>query len=217
MITKLTFMKQFSLLIIVIIVCTCGVNAQVNNNNDTIEPKTTFNINISGKNYVVSEGEVLNLDTTISKPSIFVKLSDNKKFDDSSLSFEYPKSLVFEYASSAGLKNWTFTGSNIVIMLFAFDVNVPLSMMTDEMKDRFGKENCSIVDFQKELGSKKMKGKRLNVTLVGSHLVYDMYELNLPGNTTWYIAFQNSINDDGSSTEEFKRVFNVVNSTIKFR
>ncbi len=215
LITKPTILKRLLSLLTIIIVSTCSVNAQVNNINDTIEPKSTFEINISGRQYIIAEGEVLNLDTTLTKASIKVKVSDNKKFKSSSLSFEYPKYLAFDFSSSEGLKNWTFTGNNIVIILFEFEENVPLGDITEEMINKFGKANCSSEDFQKELGSRKLDGKRLNVTIAGSPLVIDMYDLKVPGNNKWVLYFQNSVSDDGNYSEESKHIFRLLDSTLK--
>ncbi len=215
LITKTTILKRLLFLITVIILGTSGIRGQVNNINDSIEPKTIIEINISGRQYIVAEGEVLHLDTTITNASVKVKVSDNKKFESSSLSFEYPKYLAFDFSSSAGLKNWTFTGNNIVIILFEFEENVPLSAIRDEMINKFGKENCSSEDFQKELGSRKLDGKRLNVTIVGSPLVIDMYDLKVPGNNKWVLYFQNSVADDGKYSEESKQIFQLIDSTLK--
>jgi hypothetical protein len=56
-----------------------------------MEPKNRFEITIDGKTYQVAEGQLLQLESTLSKPSISIKLSARKTFEAASLSIEYPK------------------------------------------------------------------------------------------------------------------------------
>jgi hypothetical protein len=196
-----------------LISCLSGYAQQPGNNT---EPKATFDVLINGRAYQVSENEQLVLDTTLSKPRISIRLADYKKFDNSSLSFDYPRHLSFEFLRDTGYENWTFSGNSLVIMLFELDGKTPLSSLVDEMVKKFGKKNCSVEDFQKELGHKKWNGKKLTVTLAGQKLILDCYEISLNDSKSRFIYFQDSIDQD-SHSQEYDEGFKIIDSTIHFK
>lgn len=179
------------------------------------EPETIFKVSINGKSYDVSENEDLKLDTTLSKPTISIKLSDYKKFKTPSISFEYPRHLAYEFEQDFGYKNWTFSGSNLVVLVFEIDVETTLMSLINEMVKKFGKKNCVIEDFQKELGHKVRDGKKLFVSLVGQKLVLECYEIKLNDFKSRFIYFQDNINEGKHSTEYEKGV-TLIESTILF-
>jgi hypothetical protein len=186
-------------------------------NTSSKEPKSTFELKINGKNYLVKEDEELKLDTVLSKPSITIRLSAFKKFDISSISFDYPRYFTFEYSEDVGFKNWTLSGNNIVVMIFEIDPKTSLDALLDEMIKKFGVQNCVVENFQKELGNKSWNGKRLKVTLVGEILTLDFYEIILADGKSRFITFQDSKKESGSSTEEYKKGFSTIDSTIIFK
>ena len=98
-----------------------GISLSAQDVKSNTEPKTNFELIINGKKYLVSEDEELKLDTAISRPSITIKLSPLKKFDNNAISFQYPRHLTFEFEQDFGYKSWTFSGNSTVIMLFEND------------------------------------------------------------------------------------------------
>src|SRR5580693_1297261 len=97
-------MKQIFLLSLILILSYLNLSAQESKDSTSPEPKNSFEVLINGKNYRVVEGESLKLDTILSKPTISIRLSDRKKFETASLSFEYPKHLSYEYEMNPGIK-----------------------------------------------------------------------------------------------------------------
>jgi hypothetical protein len=193
-----------------------SVYAQQAKDSTEREPKNSFEVFINGKRYKVVEGEVLTLDTTLSKPSISIRLSDRKKFETPSLSFEYPKHLSFEYEKNPGIKTWTLTGNSLVVMLFEFEDKTPLDTLTDALAEKFGKKNCVAENFKKELGHQLLNGKRLHVTLAGTKLNLDFYEFNSEDSKTHFISFQDTLKDDGDFSDEFNLGFQLINNSIRF-
>src|SRR5688572_30058098 len=98
--------RYFSTFLLMTLLYLSG-NAQDSKGIKNTEPRSTFEININGKNYQIGEDEELKLDTILSKTLISIKLSKFKKFDNSSISFEYPRHLSFEFEQDFGYKNWT--------------------------------------------------------------------------------------------------------------
>jgi len=206
---------RFKFLVICLIALSTASSAQ-----ETIagsqEPITEFEVIIGGKVYSFKEGEIKTLDTVLTKPSISIKLAENRKFDNGAVAFQYPRHLGFEFQKAEGYKGWTFSGNNMVVMFFEFDAKVPIDDFVDEMVNKFGNNNCRQEKFQKELGHKICDGVKLNVTLVGQQLTLDFYELILKDGKSRFLAFQESLGEEGVSTDEFKKGFKIINATILY-
>jgi hypothetical protein len=210
------YVKQIFPLSLILIFSFLKAGAQVAKDSSVREPKNGFEVLINGKIYQVVEGEVLTLDTTLSKPSISIRLSDRKKLETASLSFEYPKHLSFEFEKDTGINTWTLNGNNLVVTLFELDGKPPLNALTDAVAEKFGKTNCRVEDFKKEFGHQLMNGKRLHVTLAGTRLIVDFYEIISGDDKSRFISFQDTIKDNGESTDEFNQGFQMISSSIHF-
>jgi hypothetical protein len=193
-----------------------NARAQGAKDSGAMEPKNRFEISIDGKTYQVVEGQVLKLESTLSKPSISIKLSDLKKFEAASLSFDYPKHLSFEYEKDSGVTTWTLNGNSLVVTLFALDAKIPLNTLIEPMVEKFGKKNCTVEDFKKELGHHLTNGKRLHVRLAETNMIIDFYEIKSGDGKSRIMSFQDMVKDNGESSDEFTKGFRMINSSIKF-
>jgi hypothetical protein len=193
-----------------------NVSAQKAIDSGALEPENRFELIVNGKTYQAVEGQLLTVDSTGSKPSIYVRLSDRKKFSAASLSFDYPRHLSFEYEKDTGLKTWTLNGKSLVVTLFELDGQIPLNTIMESMVEKFGKKNCTVEDFKKEFGHQLTNGKRLHVKLAGINLVIDFYDLVSGDAKSRIISFQDTLMDNGDSSDEFKAAFQMINSSVKF-
>jgi hypothetical protein len=193
-----------------------NARAQGAKDSGAMEPKNRFEISIDGKTYQVVEGQVLKLESTLSKPSISIKLSDLKKFEAASLSFDYPKHLSFEYEKDSGVTTWTLNGNSLVVTLFALDAKIPLNTLIEPMVEKFGKKNCTVEEFKKELGHHLTNGKRLHVRLAETNMIIDFYEIKSGDGKSRIMSFQDMVKDNGESSDEFTKGFRMINSSIKF-
>jgi len=178
--------------------------------------KNRFELIINGKTYQAVEGQPLTLDLTVSNPSVLIRLSDRKKIEAASLSFDYPRHLSFEYEKNTGLKTWTLTGNSLVVTLFEFEVQIPLNTLIGSMVEKFGKKNCTVTDFKKEFGHRSTDGKRLNVKLAGTNVIIDFYALASNDAKTRIISFQDTIKDTGNVSDEFNAGFQMISGSVVF-
>jgi hypothetical protein len=84
------------------------------------------------------------------------------------------------------------------------------------MVKKFGKKNCTVEDFNKELGHRLINGKRLHVNLAGAAIIIDFYEIISGDAKSRFLSMQDTIKDNGESSDEFNEGFQVINSSIKF-
>lgn len=179
------------------------------------EPKTTFEISINGKKYQLAENEELKIDSVLSSLVISIKLADNKKFESSRMSFDYPKNLSYGFEENPGLKSWTLSGNNATVIVLEMDVDATLDMMMNEMVKKFGKKNCTLEKYRKELGQKMWDCQKLSVKIAGEKITMECFSIKLDDFKSRFIYFQNSAENDIRSSE-YDDVFNIINSTIRF-
>jgi hypothetical protein len=178
----------------------------------TKEPKAGLIVTINGKEYRISEGEEITRNGT----TVSVKIADSKVFDIGSISFSYPKHFAFEYEEAVGYKNWTLDGNNFNIMYFEVTEGT-LDGFVDEISGQFGKQNCVITKTYKELGAKKLLGKRINVSLMGQKLTLDLFEIPSSDEITRIIAFQDSLDEYGNPTDEGFSTLKMLQKSIKYK
>ncbi len=188
---------------------------EIKTGNNT-EPKANFELSINGKIYKAIEGKPITIDANLVKPSITIKQTELKRFDFSSIAFDYPKHMAYEFEQDFGYKNWTLTGNNMVILIFEMDVETTLTSLVNEMVKKFGKKNCSVEDFEKELGNKLCKGKQLIVTMAGQKLIMECYEVVLNDYKSRFIYFQDVFNGNQNSSE-YQQWFSSIKNSIQFK
>ncbi|MBC8753410.1 hypothetical protein H2O64_01925 [Kordia sp. YSTF-M3] len=187
--------------------------AQAQKSDPTKEPKAGIVITINGKEHKVSEGDEVKQDGA----TVSVALAKSKRFNNGTISFDYPTSFGFEYEESFGYKNWTFDGNNFVIMYFEVAEENTLDSFVDEIAGRFGKGNCTIEKTSLTLGGRKLLGKRINVNLMGEKLTLDLLEVKMKGGQTRIIAFQDSNDDYGNATQEGKETIEMIDKTMSYK
>jgi hypothetical protein len=181
------------------------------------EPQSTFVIKINNTEYPLTDGEELKIDSTFKNPTVSVKLSDYKKFNDGGVSFKYSKHFSYAFSEDVGYKSWILSGNDFIIMLFEIDNETYMDVIIDNMVKQFGKKNCSIELTKKELGNKYLDGKRINVKLAGQNLTIDFYEIKLDDNKSRFISFQDTVDANLTQTEESIKTINLIDNTIKYQ
>ena len=177
----------------------------------------TIILTIDGKEYTLEEGEELQLDKTLSSPTLSVRVADNKHFESRYLSFMYPKNFSYTYDEDIGYRNWTLDGDDFVIMYFEMDERIELEDFVNEMVAQFGEHRCEITPTEIKLGEKTLKGTRIDVSLVGQRLSVDLVEIEGNEFKSRIIAFQDSIGDDGNASTEKVKTLDVIDQSIQYK
>ncbi|MGH1385666.1 hypothetical protein [Kordia sp.] len=179
----------------------------------TKEPKAGLIVTINGKKHTISEGETIKQNGT----TVSVKIADSRTFNNGTISFSYPSNLGFEYEEDFGYKNWMFDGNNFVIMFFEIMQGSSFDSFVNEIAGRYGRENCKIEKTSMSLGGRELYGKRINVNLMGEKLTQDFLEIPMKDGKTRILAFQDSPNEYGNSSDEAKKTIKMVRETITYK
>ena len=188
-----------------------SLRAQISS--DQNGPVLKLDVLIDGKQFSIHDGDTLQFDSK----SIVIRTSQYMTFDFEALKFDFPKHLSNEYEHGEGYKTWTLDGNNFVIMYFIFDVEVDSDVFIKEMVDKFGKKNCTLSDRRTRLGKIDLAGKRINITLAGVKITFDIFSLNTNDGKTHYLAFQDTKGDDGSESQEGLEALDLLNKTIELK
>lgn len=198
-----------------LILCISASFAQ-NQQGKPLETTSLFEVQVDADTYTVEEGSTLDIDGKLKDPKISIKLLDIKRFNAGNISFEYPSNFSFEYEESEGYKNWTLDGNDFVIMIFDVEGKTTVKEFIDNMIIQFGEENCITKTIKSRLGEKIINGIQLAVELAGHRLTIDFYKYSTSENNSRYIAFQDTLEEDGTATNEAVTTFKMINDTIRY-
>ena len=179
-------------------------------------PKSQIVLEINGEEYYFNDGQSIKLEGIFENPKITVRVADTRTLKIGSFQFDYPSHFAYQYDEDFGYRNWTLDGKEFVIMYFEFDEEMPLDFFIEEMVKQFGKQNCKLESKTMQLGDKVLHGKRINITLIGQRLTLDFMEIILNDSMTHFIAFQDTIQEDGSPTKEGKEAVEMIDETIRY-
>lgn len=204
--------------IIIALLILCNVNSYAQNKeNEKLETKSIFEVQVDSKKYTLEEGNELEIDGELKNPKISIKLLDYKKFNTGSISFDYPTDFSFEVEKSEGYKNWTLDGNDYVIMIFDIDGETTVKDFIDNMIVEFGEEKCKTKEIKSRIGEKILSGIQLYVELVGQKLTVDFYEYSNSESNSKYIAFQDILDENGNASKEASRTFKMINDSIQYK
>lgn len=179
-------------------------------------PVSNFILKVNDKEYLVRENEELKLDSTLNGPVISVKKANYMSFDNGSLSFKYPSNFSFEFEEDYAYKNWSLDGNSFLVMIFELNVKADLNDLVSGMVDEFGKRNCKVEKTEMKVGDRVLKGKRINVTLIGQKLTVDFLEIVSEDFKSRFLAFQDTLDENGNPTEESRGAIRMIDQSIKY-
>lgn len=177
---------------------------------DNKAPSLKFDLLVNGKKYSVVDGEKIR----VGNNEIIVKSSDNLRFRYGSLEFDYPKHFGFDFDEDTAFKNWTLDGNDFVIMYFEFGLEVSLDDFANEMSNQFGQGNVTTSEIKRTLAGYEMEGRKLEVSLLGERLDYEILLVEGNGFKTHLLTFQDSVDEDGAASDEAKNTMDIIDRTL---
>lgn len=176
------------------------------------EPTSQLIISVDGKSYPITEREEID----INGQTVSVERSAFKTFDYNKLKFNYPNHFAYAYEEDFGFRSWTLDGNDYVITYFEFMIPLSIDDFTKEIAKKFGKGNCKISSIKKTLGEYDLKGKRINVNLIGESLNYDLLEIPSDDSKTHIIGLQDLI-EEGITSQEGKETLEMISKSLEIK
>lgn len=173
---------------------------------DTTEPPQTFELVVDGKAQTVELNKEFELDLK-GKTKVKLKALPNRQFEFAGVSFPYPSFFAFEAEHDVTSKLWTLDGNDCVVMVFAFpgESGVGHQELARQIGAQFGRgTKFSKTKFEGK--SVSLSGTRIRASVVGSKLIQDVFDIPTESGGSRIIVIQDSLEDDGSHTKEFKNL-----------
>ncbi|NUQ26653.1 MAG: hypothetical protein HUU34_22120 [Saprospiraceae bacterium] len=180
-----------------------------------IEPPLRLELTIDGKTYTLKDGDELKLKGVAANPTVSVRSAAFRQFQFESVYFEYPTHFAYTYEEDFGYRIWSLDGSDFIILMFVYDVPVVLDELVDEMVAQFGAENCTITPFERKLGEIPCIGKKIEVSLIGQSLNYEILDIPFPDDKKRILAFQDIRDETGNSSPESMLTMQQINTSFK--
>ena len=198
--------------LLLLISAPCALNAQ----NTVDEPANTVNLVIDGRAYSMEEGGAVDVTVGGTTVKASASIANTKHTRGGGVSFDYPRYYAYEHESSDGLERWALDGNNMVVTLMAMGAAVSTEDLTDGMKERFGKKNCTVSTTSIELGGRSLSGQRMNVTLAGTGLTIDVLELPQQDGGSNFLLIQDLVEEGGGVSDENRETLGLLQRTMKY-
>ena len=195
----------------------CMTNAQVSEPGAEASSKSLFEVTVDGKTYTVEEGQEIRLEGKFDNPRMSVKLKDQRKFQGAGITFDYPNNFSFESSSDPGSDEWILDGNDHVIMIYDIAGVFEVQDFINNMIPQFGEENCKTKDIEISLGGREIYGMQLLVEVLNQQTSINMYRYHDTEDSSRFIIFQDSLNEDGSPTQEGKKAFEMIDASLQYQ
>ncbi len=181
------------------------------------EPALQLELVVDGKVYHLKDGEQIKLSDLPPNPTVEVRSAPYRLFNYESIAFEYPTNFSFTFEEDLGYRIWSLDGSDFIILLFVYDMPVELDELVGEMVAQFGEENCIILPFERKLGDVSCTGKKVDVSLIGQSLSYEILDIPFPDDKKRILAFQDIKDETGNASGESEQTIQHINSTFRLK
>ncbi len=174
------------------------------------EQKQRLEVNIDGKTYYTHENDTL----LVNNKPIIINIAKTQVLNTEGISFEYPNHLSLRTEKDTGLDIYSLDGDDIVISKFVFQVAINTEDLANDLIKDFGKKNCKIDNSKISLNSNTFEGSKITAGLLKSKLTIEIYKISDQNNQTQILIIQDSKNEDGSDSSEYKNAIEILNKTF---
>jgi len=180
----------------------------------TSEPEQVFQLFINDTAYKISPNKELEVDLKGLSKIRLAPLA-NKNFNSAGVQFSYASQMAFEFEfdEESELNLWTLDGSNVVVMLFAYNsTTLSHKELAQGMSSSY--EQAETYPDELKIAGSKLKGTKITVRLVGNLLVQRVF--SVPSKTgSRILIVQDTLNDDGAHSEEYKQTIKTLDASFK--
>lgn len=189
----------------------CGTFSLAQGKKENEAPSLNIEITVDGERFFVEEGDTLQ----VNDKSIVVKALEYKTFDYGVVRFDYPQKMAFSYEHDYEFRTWSLDRNNFAFLYYEFGVPIDLEELVRQMIKKFGHKNCFVYPTKMTLGGVELRGKRIEVDLMGQKLTYDLFPIEKNQLKTYVVSFQDIKDIDGSDSQDYREAMKIISSTFK--
>jgi hypothetical protein len=182
------------------------------------EPEAQYELQINNKPVALTLEKEMWVGMKAGPTRVKLVRSPLRLFDKSGVRFQYPVDYTFEADDSdPNVLIWTLSGTNSAIMVQQFGkVTAPtlINAVIGEAIKLYGRGNVKLSPVTFDLGSRKLQGKRLNVTLAKQKLMQEFYSFGTAKNSFIFMIQDSS--GKGWQTQEVRHLKNLLYSSLQW-
>ena len=149
-----------------------------------------------------------------------MKLTANphRSLEIGGVSLRYPRSFTFEHELDNGVHTWSIEGPATILMLIAREDQTPaafLKAMEAGFVAQWG-PTTRVSDTELTIQGRVLKGRRLAIQVAGTSLRQDLYAFKA-GARTYFMMVQDSLTNDGKTTQGTREVLKLLSETLKIK
>jgi hypothetical protein len=183
------------------------------------EPPQIFTLEVEGKRIPVDLDVPVDLPSKSVPVRVVLRSEPHRQFEAAGVRFRYPRAMGFEADfGDPPVRLWTLDGNDAVLILQHHEAErdpvAALSAVADAMADQYGKALRERVETRLTLGGRELKGTTLRVVLGASPIRQSLYSFKA-GRGSIVIVLQDSPKEDGSPSEEFTRLLDMLKASFE--
>ena len=181
-------------------------------------PPLTFVLEVAGTPIPVELDKAFEVNVNGKKVSMKLTAEPFRVFRAAGIHFKYPRDHAFAVdTDSPGVTTWSIDGSDNVITIIKYpkaDKESILAEITTTLVQQFGAVNVKQSDVEITLPARRLKGKRLDITLATIQLRQDIYAFSSIQGTI-VLVIQDCPNEDGSPSKETVRATKLLRDSFQ--
>jgi hypothetical protein len=181
------------------------------------EPLLGYTLQIDGKEVLLEPGKELKIEGKFENPKVKLLPNQTRLFSAAGVVFKYPAYFTFEADfSTDGIKIWTLSGKDFMVMLHQISANVSAKEIAEGMKTQYGKSSKTS-PISRKINGQNLKGVRVTANLAGAGLVQDVLALPTENGSRLLILQDLTEKEkEAESVAETKLATDLLDATLEF-
>jgi hypothetical protein len=182
------------------------------------EPPQSFVVKLGEKSLTMLENETAKLAGSFTDPQVTITLNPYRVFPYQGVRFQYPRTFNFEAdLTDPDDKNWTLSGTDVKIMLFAVNTDLTPAGFADSVIEQFDRSKSKILDANAKLklGDHTLAGIKFRLTVGMHNITQEAYTLPAPRGKTRLFIVQDNPDEDGNYSAEAKLLFTLLQKSFQ--
>ena len=183
--------------------------------NEAVEPPAIYSLELNEQKRQVRDGESLEFKGEFKDPKVKVMVEPYKEFQYGGIYLKYPQNFSFEAdLSDENVKMWNLSGTNGILMIQKYSLEMDHKTMASLLVPRYGEENASVEPCQIVIDGKEVPGSRVVASFGGNSISQEVYSFKLDQGSLLLIL-QDNIDPKGKQTVEGLALKDSIGKTFK--
>lgn len=181
---------------------------------EAAEPALGFTLQIGDKTVRVREGEATKIDGRFNNPEVRLVADEFRIFSYAGINFRYPRGYAYEADfTDKDVRMWTLTGNACTVMVYSYAQVVTPEEFASNLADTLDADTTKVSNGTMKVGSRDLKGKRIQTVIAGNPIVYDAVAVPSAKGSV-LLVLQDSVGKDGMPSRDRRIMAELIDKTF---